>query len=82
MDTEAGSWCRQQRLRYVCSGSPPGAVEGNDQRAEEPVKPGRDKLRQTSHTVVLDFGRRNDWQHSDSEVELLSQLEWLLSSQE
>lgn len=57
-------------------------MEGNEQRIEELVRLDRDKLRHTSHTLVLDSGRRTDWQHSEWEVKLLSKLEWLLLSQE
>lgn len=51
------------------------------QRIDELVRIDCDKLRHTSHTLVLDSGRRTDWQH-EWEVKLLSKLEWLLMSQE
>lgn len=58
-------------------------MEEKEQHTEELVRSDRDKRRHTSHTLVLDSGRRTDWQHCEEwEVKLLSELEWFLLSQE
>lgn len=62
--------------------SPPWIEGGNKQCRGEVAKLGHERLRHTSHTLVLDCGRTTDWQHSEWKEKLLSQLEWWLLSQE
>lgn len=52
-------------------------MEENEEHAQELVRTVRDRLRHISHTLVLDSGRRIDWQHVELEVKLASELELL-----